>query len=148
MGDRYVLENMLENGHAIGGEQSGHIILLEHNSTGDGMMSAIALLNVVADEKKPLSALANEIPEFPQVLVNVTVENEAKAAAMADEELAAKKEEIERAMNGDGRVLIRASGTEPLMRIMLEGRDEKEILSYALELAHILVRKHKGKIKA
>lgn len=148
VGDRYVLENMLENGHAIGGEQSGHIILLEHNSTGDGMMSAIALLNVVADEKKPLSALANEIPEFPQVLVNVTVENEAKAAAMADEELAAKKEEIERAMNGDGRVLIRASGTEPLMRIMLEGRDEKEILGYALELAHILVRKHKGKIKA
>ena len=148
VGDRYVLENMLANGHAIGGEQSGHIILLDHNSTGDGMMSAISLLNVVAETKLPLSKLADEIPTFPQVLVNVIVANDAKPAAMEDAELLAKKDEIERKMAGDGRVLIRASGTEPLMRIMLEGKAEDAILNDALELAHIIVKKYNGKIKA
>lgn len=148
VGDRYVLEEMLANGYVLGGEQSGHIIQLAHNTTGDGMMSAIALLNVVADTRKPLSVLADEIPQFPQVLVNVIVDNDKKTAALADPELLAKKDAIEVEMAGDGRVLLRASGTEPLVRIMLEGRDEKEILNQALSMAHIIVKNHGGKIKA
>ena len=148
VGDRYVLEDMLKNHYSIGGEQSGHIILLERNTTGDGMMSAIALLNVVAESKKRMSKLASQIPKYPQVLVNVIVDNSAKEAAMADEDLKARKDEIERGMAGNGRVLIRASGTEPLMRIMLEGQDEDAILKQALSMAHILVKKYKGKIKS
>ncbi len=147
VGDRYVLEEMLANKYSIGGEQSGHIILLDKNSTGDGMMSAIALLNVVAESRKRLSKLAAQIPQYPQVLVNVTVENGAKQQAMDDEDLKKRKEEIEKHLGDNGRVLLRASGTEPLMRIMLEGRDEKNILDQALSLAHIIVRKHNGKIK-
>lgn len=148
VGDRYVLEEMLAKGYNLGGEQSGHIILLDCNSTGDGMMSAIALLNVVADTKKKLSTLANEIPQFPQVLVNVTVENDKKAAAVADPELLAMQKEIEDEMGSDGRVLLRLSGTEPLVRIMLEGKDEKDILNKALKMAHIVVKNHGGKIKS
>ena len=148
VGDRYVLEEMLKEGYAIGGEQSGHIILLDKNTTGDGIMSAIQLLNVVVETKKNLSELASEIPEFPQVLVNVTVANEKKEAAMADAELMAKKAAVEEILGDDGRVLIRASGTEPLIRIMLEGPDEKEILDYALSMARIVVKNQGGKIKA
>ena len=117
-------------------------------TTGDGMMSAIALLNVVADTKQPLSKLADEIPQFPQVLVNVIVDNDKKAKAVEDPELIAAKEAIEAEMNGDGRVLLRLSGTEPLVRIMLEGKDEKDILDKALTMARIVVKNHGGKIKA
>ena len=147
VGDRYVLENMLENKYSIGGEQSGHIILLAKNTTGDGMMSAIALLNVVAESKKRMSKLAAQIPQYPQVLVNVIVENDVKAAAMEDGDVLKRKAEIEKQLSGDGRVLLRASGTEPLMRIMLEGKDEKQILDMALSIAHIIVKKYNGKIK-
>lgn len=147
VGDRYVLENMLQNGYNVGGEQSGHIILSNKNTTGDGMMSAIALLGVVAESKKRLSKLAARIPQYPQVLVNVTVENERKSEALADAELTALTKEIEAKLGKNGRVLIRASGTEPLVRIMLEGQDEKEILDLALSLAHIIVRNHNGKIR-
>ena len=147
VGDRYVLEEMLAGKYSIGGEQSGHIILLDRNTTGDGMMSAVALLNVVAESKKRLSKLAAQIPEFPQVLVNVIVENDVKQQAMDDADLAKRKQEIERELGENGRVLLRASGTEPLMRIMLEGQDEKHILELALSLAHIIVKKYDGKIK-
>jgi len=147
VGDRYVLECMRENGYSLGGEQSGHIILLSRNTTGDGMMSAIALLGVVAETKKRLSKLAARIPQYPQVLVNVNVENGKKAAALDDPDLAAKTKEIESYLGKKGRVLVRASGTEPLVRIMLEGQDEKEILDLALSLAHIIVKKFDGKIR-
>ncbi len=147
VGDRYVLENMLANGYSIGGEQSGHIILLAKNTTGDGMMSALSLLGVVAETKKRLSKLAARIPQYPQVLVNVIVENETKANALADEELSALTKEIEDKLGKNGRVLIRASGTEPLVRIMIEGQDEQSILDQALSLAHIIVRKYNGKIR-
>ena len=148
VGDRYVLEEMLKNGYSVGGEQSGHIILLDKNTTGDGMMSAIALLNVVVDSKKTMSKLAAEIPEFPQVLVNVTVANDVKAEALKDADLIARKAEVEALLGDNGRVLLRASGTEPLVRVMLEGPDEKVILDYALSMAHIIVKKYNGKIKA
>jgi phosphoglucosamine mutase len=147
VGDRYVLESMLANGYSIGGEQSGHIILLSKNTTGDGIMSALAILGVVAETKKRLSKLAAKIPQYPQVLVNVTVENDKKADALADEELAALTKQIEDKLGKNGRVLIRASGTEPLVRIMLEGQDEGSILDQALSLAHIIVRKYNGKIR-
>ena len=111
------------------------------------MMSAIALLNVVAESGKKLSKLADEIPQFPQVLVNVIVDNDKKADAMADADLAARRAEVEALLGDNGRVLVRASGTEPLIRIMLEGQDEKQILDLALSLAHILVHNHGGKIK-
>lgn len=148
VGDRYVLEEMLDKKYSIGGEQSGHIILLDHNTTGDGMLSAIALLNVVAETKKRLSKLAAQIPQYPQVLVNVNVDNTVKSQAMEDDDLRKRKEEIEAHLDGNGRVLLRASGTEPLMRVMLEGKDEKEILDMALSLAHIIVEKYNGKIKS
>lgn len=148
VGDRYVLETMLEHGHSIGGEQSGHIILLDHNTTGDGMMSAIALLNAVAESGKRLSQLADDIPKYPQVLVNVLVDNGKKAEAMADAALLRRKEEVEAALGDNGRVLVRASGTEPLIRIMLEGQQQDEILELALSLAHILVNNYDGKIKS
>lgn len=147
VGDRYVLENMLLNGYSIGGEQSGHVILLDKNSTGDGMMSAIALLNVLAETNEPLSKLAREIPQFPQVLVNVIVPEASKEAAMHDEALLAKKAEVEKELGDNGRVLLRASGTEPMIRIMLEGPDEDAILKLALSMAHILVREYEGRIK-
>ena len=136
VGDRYVLENMLANGYSIGGEQSGHIILL-----------AISLLGVVAETKKRLSKLASRIPQYPQVLVNVIVDNNVKATALADEELSTLTKEIEDKLGKNGRVLIRASGTEPLVRIMIEGQDEQSILDQALSLAHIIVRKYNGKIR-
>lgn len=147
VGDRYVLENMLAEGYCLGGEQSGHVILLDHNTTGDGIMTAISLLNVVAGSLKPLSKLADEIPKFPQVLVNVILDNSVKNEAAKDAELAKRQAEVESQLNGDGRVLIRVSGTEPMIRIMLEGRDEEKILEYALSMAHILVKKYNGKIK-
>ncbi len=147
VGDRYVLEEMLDKKYNIGGEQSGHIILLDSNTTGDGMMSAIALLNVVAESKKRLSKLAAQIPEFPQVLVNVIVDNGKKAAAMEDADLHKRQAEVEKLLGDNGRVLVRASGTEPLIRIMLEGQDEKQILDYALSMAHIIVDKYEGKIR-
>ena len=147
VGDRYVLESMLANGYSIGGEQSGHIILLSKNTTGDGMMSALSLLGVVAETKKRLSKLAARIPQYPQVLVNVIVENDVKAASLADDELSALTKEIEDKLGKNGRVLIRASGTEPLVRIMIEGQDEQSILEQVLSLAHIIVRKYNGKIR-
>ena len=147
VGDRYVLEKMLEERYNIGGEQSGHVILLDRNTTGDGMMTAIALLNVVAATKKRMSKLAAQIPEYPQVLVNVIVDNAVKEAAMQDQTLLSRKEEVEKLLSDNGRVLLRASGTEPLIRVMLEGQDEQQILDYALSMAHIIVNRYKGKIK-
>lgn len=147
VGDRYVLEEMLDKRYSLGGEQSGHVILLEKSTTGDGMLTAIALLNVVVASKKRLSKLAAIIPRYPQVLINVNVANDVKEAAMQDEALHARQAEIEKLLGDNGRVLLRASGTEPLIRIMLEGQDEQQILDYALSMAHILVKKYDGKLK-
>ena len=147
VGDRYVLERMLESGYNLGGEQSGHIIFTDHHTTGDGMLSAIQLMNVLKRSGKRMSALAAEIPIYPQVLVNVRIAEEKKAAAMADPELADAIGDVEKKLRDEGRVLVRASGTEPLVRIMLEGKDEDVISGYALDLAHILEKNHEGKIK-
>ncbi|KAA5777703.1 phosphoglucosamine mutase, partial [Pseudomonas aeruginosa] len=118
VGDRYVVEEMKKNGYHLGGEQSGHIIFLDYNTTGDGMLTALQLVNVMKQTKKPLSELAKEVEKYPQKLVNVRVED--KHRVMENEKVKEVIEEVEREMDGNGRILVRPSGTEPLVRIMAE----------------------------
>lgn len=148
VGDRYVMERMLKEGYCLGGEQSGHVIFLDLNTTGDGMLTAIQVLNVLKSSGKSMSQLAADVPIYPQVLVNVLVENERKHEAIADAEMKAAIERISAQLGSGGRVLVRASGTEPLIRIMLEGQDEAIISRHAIALAKILERRYGGKIKA
>ncbi|NCB31508.1 MAG: phosphoglucosamine mutase, partial [Clostridia bacterium] len=147
VGDRYVLERMLERGYNLGGEQSGHVIFLDQNTTGDGMLTAIQVLNILKRSGKRMSSLASEVPIYPQVLVNVVVDNEQKAQAMKDQELQTQVDEISEGLRDSGRILVRASGTEPLIRIMLEGKNESELETLAGDVARILKRKYNGKIK-
>ncbi len=131
----------------LGGEQSGHVIFLDRNTTGDGILSAIQVLNVLLASGKRMSYLAAEVPIFPQVLVNVVVENGSKQAAMQDEEMWRRIREIEAELGEAGRVLVRASGTEPLIRIMLEGQDADAIGVLAVSIAKILEKNHGGRIR-
>ena len=123
VGDRYVLENMRENGYAIGGEQSGHVILLHHATTGDGELTAGKLLRLLAESGKKMSELNGIYAQYPQVLVNVVANAAQKAAYKADEVLAGFIENEEQKLMGMGRVLVRVSGTEPKIRVMVEGQD-------------------------
>lgn len=138
VGDRYVLENMLENDYTVGGEQSGHIIFLEHATTGDGELSALKLLSVMKETGRSLSDLANEMQVFPQVLVNVRVSDFGKARFPRDKEIKNAIEAAERELGDEGRVLVRVSGTEPLVRVMLEGKDEEKISVLAQEIAEVV----------
>lgn len=138
VGDRYVLENMLENDYIVGGEQSGHIIFLEHATTGDGELSALKLLSVMKETGRSLSDLANEMQVFPQVLVNVRVSDFGKARFPRDKEIKNAIEAAERELGDEGRVLVRVSGTEPLVRVMLEGKDEEKISVLAQEIAEVV----------
>lgn len=140
VGDRYVLENMLENGYNIGGEQSGHIIFLDDNTTGDGLLSALHLLEVMVETQKPLSELAQIMEVYPQALVNAKVPNHKKEAFMDYPDIADAIEELERKFDGEGRVLIRPSGTEPLVRVMIEGKDQSVIEEEAHKLADLITR--------
>lgn len=141
VGDRYVLENMKKNGYKIGGEQSGHIILLDHNTTGDGSLTALYLTAVLKESGKKLSELKGVMTELPQILVNAKVPNDKKSIFQEDESIVKKIEEVESSLNGRGRVLIRASGTEPLVRVMLEGEDISEIEKMANEIADMILSK-------
>ena len=123
VGDRYVLENMREHGYNIGGEQSGHVIFLDDNTTGDGLLSALHLLEVMVDTGKPLTELAAIMEVLPQALVNAKVPNHKKEHFMEYPEIADAIAELEKKFNGEGRVLIRPSGTEPLVRVMVEAQD-------------------------
>lgn len=138
VGDRYVLENMLENDYAIGGEQSGHLIFLEHATTGDGELSALKLLCVMQETGKKLSELAEVMQVFPQVLVNVRVSDFGKARFPRDKEIKNAIEAAEKELGDEGRVLVRVSGTEPLVRVMLEGKDEEKINILAQEIAQVV----------
>lgn len=140
VGDRYVLENMLANGYNIGGEQSGHVIFLDENTTGDGLLSALHLLQVVAEEKKPLSELATIMEVLPQALVNAKVPNHKKEQYMEYQEIAEAIDALEKKFRGEGRVLIRPSGTEPLVRVMIEGKNQEEIDKDAEELAELITK--------
>lgn len=135
VGDRYVLEEMREHGYALGGEQSGHIILLRHATTGDGQLSAIKLLGACREKGWKLSRLCGVMERYPQVIVNVRTDAAGKAAYMADRALEKEIARTNEALGKDGRVLVRPSGTEPLIRVMVEGRDFDEINKLAIELS-------------
>ncbi len=138
VGDRYVLECMLEKGYNLGGEQSGHVIFLDENTTGDGLVSAIHLLQVMADTGKKLSELASVMTVLPQALVNARVSNRKKDYYMDNDVIAGAIAEFERKFAGEGRVLIRPSGTEPLIRVMIEGNDRELINREAEKLARLI----------
>lgn len=138
VGDRYVLEEMVKNGFVIGGEQSGHIIFLGYATTGDGQMSAIQVLNVLKSTGKKISELASEMQVYPQVLINVRVSNFGKARLDKDEEVQLAIREASEELGDTGRVLVRVSGTEPLVRVMLEGEDYNQIKSLAESIAKVI----------
>lgn len=138
VGDRYVLEEMVKNGYVIGGEQSGHIIFLDYATTGDGQMSAIQVLNVLKSTGKKISELASEMQVYPQVLINVRVSNFGKARLDKDEEVQLAIREASEELGDTGRVLVRVSGTEPLVRVMLEGEDYNQIKSLAESIAKVI----------
>lgn len=127
VGDRYVLEEMLNNGYNIGGEQSGHIIFLDHATTGDGQLTAAQTLELLSKCKRPLSQLVKDIPDFPQLLVNVKITEDKKGLWEKTQKITDIIAQAEQAMGENGRILVRESGTEPLVRVMIEGKDEKEV---------------------
>ena len=127
VGDRYVLEEMLNNGYNIGGEQSGHIIFLDHATTGDGQLTAAQTLELLSKCKRPLSQLVKDIPDFPQLLVNVKITEDKKGLWDKTQKITDIIAQAEQTMGENGRILVRESGTEPLVRVMIEGKDEKEV---------------------
>ena len=141
VGDRYVLESMLKTGSVLGGEQSGHIIFLDHTTTGDGIMSSLQVMDaVLASGKKP-SELSDEIIIYPQVLKNAKVREDKKNKYERDDDIMNAISKVEEEMEGKGRVLIRPSGTEPLVRVMLEGEDVDHITKLAADLAALFEEK-------
>ncbi|UUX32985.1 phosphoglucosamine mutase [Fundicoccus culcitae] len=141
VGDRYVVEEMRRGGYTLGGEQSGHIVLLNHNTTGDGLLTAIQLLNVMKETGKSLSELASEVQIFPQKLVNIRVKD--KHTVMDVPAVKAVIEEVEAEMNGDGRILVRPSGTEPLLRVMAEASTDEKVNQYVNKIADV-IRRERG----
>lgn len=138
VGDRYVLEQMLEEGVGLGGEQSGHIIFLDYSTTGDGILTALQVLSIIKDTGKKLSELASVMQIYPQVLVNARVSNEKKNMFMEDKVIACLIRDLENEFKDEGRVLVRPSGTEPLVRVMIEGKDLRYIEQRARELADLI----------
>lgn len=138
VGDRYVLENMLEHGYSIGGEQSGHIIFLDYATTGDGQLSAIQVLRVLAHTGKKLQTLADEMEVYPQVLINVRVSNYGRVRFADDKEIKNAIASAEEELGDTGRVLVRVSGTEPLVRVMLEGKDQQKIRELGESIAEVV----------
>jgi phosphoglucosamine mutase len=138
VGDRYVLEKMLEKDYNIGGEQSGHVILLDHATTGDGILTALALLKALYRKGQSLSEASNVIRILPQVLLSAKVKNEDKVKVMEFDLLKSTIDKYETQLNGKGRILVRASGTEPIIRVMIEGENEEEISLMARDLVAII----------
>ncbi|KYG30400.1 phosphoglucosamine mutase [Alkalihalobacillus trypoxylicola] len=136
VGDRYVMEEMKNGGYNLGGEQSGHIIFLDYITTGDGMLSALQLVNIMKQTDKPLSELASEMETFPQKLVNVRVTD--KHAVTENEKIKASISKVEEDMNGDGRVLVRPSGTEPLVRVMVEAKTDTLCEQYVSDIVKVV----------
>lgn len=141
VGDRYVLEEMLKENYILGGEQSGHIIFLDHNTTGDGLVTALQIAAILKESGKTFSELAGVMKELPQVLVNAKVPNEKKNIYLEDAEIIESIKAVEAKLNGVGRVLIRPSGTEPLVRVMLEGENQEEINEMANSLVDLILSK-------
>lgn len=136
VGDRYVMEKMRQGGYNLGGEQSGHIIFLDYNTTGDGLLSALQLINVMKEMDKPLSELAEEMTLYPQVLKNVEVTN--KEDVLKHPQIANTIEKVEQQLGNEGRILVRPSGTEPLIRVMVEAPSEEECEQYVNEVVQVV----------
>lgn len=141
VGDRYVLEEMLNKDYVIGGEQSGHVIFKEYANTGDGELTSLMVLNILSERKCKLSELASIMDKYPQVLVNVNVTKEGKTSFGEDAEINVLIKKYEEELNGDGRILIRASGTENLIRVMIEGKNTEEISRMATDIADLINKK-------
>ena len=141
VGDRYVLEEMLKNNYNLGGEQSGHIIMLDYNPTGDGILTSLMLIKILLEANTTASKLTDIITIYPQVLVNAKVDDKKKYDYSEDEEIQKEIEKLENEFSGDGRVLIRTSGTEPLVRVMIEGKDIDILTKKANELAKLIEKK-------
>lgn len=141
VGDRYVLQNMLEHGHCIGGEQSGHIIFREFMTTGDGQLTAVQLLRAIKKSGKKLSELAQLMQVYPQVILNVRADKEMKRMVKLDEGVLKRQQQLEEGMNGNGRILVRPSGTEPVIRIMVEGLDREAIMNAAKSMEQIIIER-------
>lgn len=138
VGDRYVVEEMRRSGFNLGGEQSGHVILMDYNTTGDGQLTAVQLTKIIKETGKKLSELAAEVTIYPQKLVNIRVENGMKDKAMEVPAIAAVIEKMETEMAGNGRILVRPSGTEPLLRIMAEAPTDAEVDYYVDTIADVV----------
>src|SRR5688572_4973496 len=141
VGDKYVMEEMIKRGLSLGGEQSGHIIFSEHLFTGDGLVTALSVLRVMADTGRELADLASELVTYPQVLLNVRVREKKDLGTVAP--IAAAMQRVEERLSGQGRLLVRYSGTEPLLRVMIEGKDQREIQEWATEIVST-VKEHLG----
>jgi phosphoglucosamine mutase len=138
VGDRYVVEEMRKNGYNLGGEQSGHLVFLDHATTGDGIVAALRVLAIMVREQKPLSELAKVMTRTPQVLVNTAVEKKVPLEQLPDVQRMIA--DVERQLGDDGRVLVRYSGTESKARVMIEGMDEARIKGWADEIAGALAK--------
>ncbi|MBQ5564804.1 MAG: phosphoglucosamine mutase, partial [Clostridia bacterium] len=138
VGDRYVLEAMLREGYNFGGEQSGHVIFLDYSTTGDGQLTAAQLLSLVNRRQAKLSSIATLMTKYPQVLINVKVTNEGKLHFFTNQEIKDKIEAVKKELGDDGRILVRLSGTEPLVRVMIEGLDMELITRLANETAELI----------
>ena len=141
VGDRYVLEEMLKNGYNLGGEQSGHVICLDYNPTGDGILTSILLIRAMLEQNKTASEISSIMKAYPQVLVNARIKNDKKDEYKNDPEIKSEIEKLETEFSGNGRVLIRASGTEPLIRVMIEGENQEYIKEKATKLAKLIEEK-------
>lgn len=143
VGDRYVLEEMLKNDYNLGGEQSGHIIMLDYNPTGDGILTSLMLIKIILENQLPVSKLCDIIQIYPQVLINAKVDANKKYDYDKDEEVQKQIQKLEKEFSGNGRVLIRPSGTEPLVRVMIEGEEQGYIKAKAEALAKLIEQKLK-----
>ncbi len=141
VGDRYVLEEMLKNGYNLGGEQSGHVIMLDYNPTGDGILTSLMLIRAILTENKKASEMKKIVKIYPQVLINAKVSSERKYDYEKDAEIKQKIAELEAEFAGNGRVLIRPSGTEPKVRVMIEGEKQEYITKRAQEIANLIEQK-------
>ena len=139
VGDKYVYENMSQNGHCLGGEQSGHIIFSKHATTGDGILTSLKLMEVILEKKEPLAKLADEVQIYPQVLKNVRVKD--KEAAQADRDVQAEVQKVADALGDTGRILVRPSGTEPLIRVMVEAPTDEVCEKYVLQVVEMIEKK-------
>ena len=146
VGDRYVLEEMLKNGYNLGGEQSGHIIMLDYNPTGDGILTSLMLIKSILEENKKASELNKLVKKYPQILINAKVNSDKKYDYENDVEIKENIAKLEKEFDGNGRVLIRPSGTEPLVRVMIEGENQEYITEKAKQIANLIEKNLNKKI--